>query len=270
MIRRSGGAAVAPQPLTEWQASCTVGLTLELHMVPAGSINIRCALFQCMLNGRLVLWDILRIFGTLRMQSQGGRAGKWASHGWAAWERLLQAVGLNPEAHLLTRFVVVVVGGGGDVASCAVGKAVGEDGWSSEWRAASTVALVALLSKWSSHDKKTSMGNDYDRSAVACLLLSLCDAAFPPGFECAWEAFLSGQAEWQPPHLPVRRWRCEVLVRGGRLFLHQLFSDWRATETGAAMKEVLPHAMLPQDLQRMQAWGRGVGRCCTQVGKRSG
>lgn len=74
-------------------------------MVPAGSINIRCALFQCMLNGRLVLWDILRIFGTLRMQSQGGRAGKWASHGWAAWERLVRAVGLSPEAHLLTRSV---------------------------------------------------------------------------------------------------------------------------------------------------------------------
>ena len=90
------------KPLADFLDSRTSTMKLEI-LDPIGRVDAYAMEFLCERKGFCSVWDLMRLYASIGMTSQSGKAWKWASHSWARWQAyLVDEAGLSLE-HLVGR-----------------------------------------------------------------------------------------------------------------------------------------------------------------------
>lgn len=182
-------------------------ITIELLRLP---IALRASYRRSLVAGSHCLWNIPQIFKSLRLESQRGDASRWTSHGWPVWVKLVGLVGL-PDHHLMKKSLRHL----GDE---AVGAPLASSE-TAEARVCSSLALLALVSKWAC-EGKCGMRSASDKEKIQALLVALVDAPFSSGEgqERHLTIFLE-EAAWEPPLVPTGQKPLILVCRQGFLDL---------------------------------------------------
>lgn len=180
---------------------------------PHSSISLVATHRRSLVAGSHCLWNLPHVFKTLCLETQRGDASRWTSHGWPAWAKIIELVGL-PAHHLMKKSTRRL----GDK---SVGMALASSK-TAEARMCSTHAFVALLSKWAS-DGKGGMRHPNDKSKVESLLAAVVEAPFGSNGqeELCMTIFLHG-AEWNPPLCPTGQRPLRLVCRRGFVELRDL------------------------------------------------
>ena len=107
-------------------------------------------------KGERVWWYLPALHEELQLSCQKGSARKWCSHGWSRWEAFLEESGLGKD-----RMILQMTKNDG-LSNLGVQSTQTERLFSQ--KSASSIALLALLSKWSSTDGHHAMRSDIDRA----------------------------------------------------------------------------------------------------------
>lgn len=120
--------------------------------------------------------------------------GRWCSHGWPAWTRLITDLGLDAR-HL--RLQVTHNTGMGNLGATAT-----DTSRLFTEKSASSVAIVGLLSKWCSGNPKFGMKSEIDRQGCLSALTSLVELAFANRAAETVDFFQGADEHWEPPRPP--------------------------------------------------------------------
>lgn len=136
---------------------------------------------------------LLDLYRQLGLQSQKGRAGRWLSHGWTAWQKLATEVCCLPENHI--RDAVPRVASGLPLPIAVDDeKVLGQ-------KSVSAVALVALLARWSCGGGKHTGAMHTAPDSVSCGAALDGLVGHAAQLMGALSLHLAGAA-WHPPLLP--------------------------------------------------------------------
>lgn len=209
--KEPGGQSIKMQ-LDEFVDDARPDLRIDVKLA-LGPVSLAATYRRAPLKGCHRQWNMLQLFKALHMEAQKGDVGRWASHGWEAWEKHLRMAGLS-EHHLVKKCLRHL----GDE---HVGMPLASANLV-EARACTSHGLLALVSKWAA-DGKVGLRHSGDKEKLRVLLAAMVEAPFRDG-ECAQRTctvFLEA-AVWEPPLCPTGRKPLHVHVQQGRLNLRSL------------------------------------------------
>lgn len=197
------GGDIATWRLDTWLRTIAHRLAYELPLQPTGVVRLEVSLVRPAQHQCRCMWSLLPVFVGLRLRAQKGRAGRWASHGWAAWKKFVTSVLGLSEVHM------PALGVGGE--RCDVNRQL------------STFALLALLARWCSEDRNGHLRDIRDRAAANQCFEAFIALSFHDNTEQVFSLFLDVAPKCGLPGLPAGDRLCDVPVVGDRLHLKAVF-----------------------------------------------
>lgn len=202
--------------LSDYRSRSLADLTWEMELPPIGKLQLNVRMHLRRPFGFYILWDALQLYKSLGLQSQGGAACKWASHGWARWRAFLVDDVALADHHLVNRTL--------SSRHTLVGQPiVSNDNPLADQRCFSTHAVLALSARWCSPDPRGSFRAESDRQSARGLLFAMVRIFATSSAKApVWTLFLDTEAVWAPPAMPGGACPIDIVMHGATLDLQPL------------------------------------------------